>query len=119
MLTVSAPEAPSANGLPDGGGLFTAHPTPAITPTLHITNEGPATTILILSNSEGNERYRIATAPGGSSSQEISQGRYLVYLMADDPTIQSNSGDAVFREHSSYDAVWGVGPDVGPIHLGD
>ena len=119
ILTAYAPEAPSANGLPDSGGLFSARPAPAITPTLHITNEGPVTTILILSDPEGNERYRIVTAPSGRSSREVSPGRYLVNLMADDPTIQSNSGDAVFREHSSYDAIWGVGPDVGPIHLGD
>lgn len=119
MLTVYAPEAPSANGLPDGGGLFSAHPTPAITPTLHITNGGPVTTILILSDPGGNERYRIMTAPGEHSSREVSPGRYLVYVMSDDPTIHSNSGDAVFREHSSYDAVWAVGPDFGPIHLGD
>ena len=103
---------------PSHPGLFVEHDSPRETPRLYVTNlENDLMTLTHMDNQ--GKVYQVTSSHGRTAILELPPGDYQIRVTSDDPRIEGNFGDAVFRRRKEYEAVFQHGQDAEPIHLGD
>jgi len=111
--------APTGTGMRDPtAGMFVEREGRAESPTLEVSNADNDTMFLLLKDETGRV-YHLEAKAMATASLQIPAGRYNIAVSSDNPAIQPNYGDAVFRRHKEYSATFVQSLDYGPIHLGD
>lgn len=102
----------------NGGGLFQETDSAQEMPTISVVNVESDHMTLVLTDVQGHD-YKAISSGGVPQTLQVPPGDYRVVVYSDDPGIQANQGDAVFRKHKRYDAQFYHDSVAEPIHLGD
>jgi len=102
-----------------GAGLFTQRSSKVEQPTIKVSHRLFDVTLTLELTDIYTGRTFVARTSGPPTSITVPPGDYRVYVYGDDPTVRPNTGDATFRRHTEYEAVFTSSPFAGRIHLGD
>ncbi len=111
----NAPSAPSADS---DTSLFSARSSRTEMPTIHVTNAEVDNMTLTLRDRTGHI-YQAQSRDGHTTTIQVPPGDYSVEVVSSNPEITPNSGDAVFRRFTEYDADFVYSTESTRIHLGD
>lgn len=113
-----APDTSSPGGVMTRG-MFRERPSQQEMPTVVVENEESDVLTLRFTSADGRQ-YELHATAGSPGSVQLPAGDYSVYLSSSDPTVEDNSGTAVFRRYRSYQASFHVVDyPVPPIRMGD
>lgn len=101
-----------------GNGLFVERDSAVEMPTIYITNIEQDMMRLVLEDPVGH-RYEATSTSGQTATLHVPAGSYRVTVFSDNPAVQPNSGDAIFRKHKEYEASFAYSQTAEPLHLGD
>jgi hypothetical protein len=125
LVSIVQPHKSSPNGLnapssgtSDGAGLFQETESARETPSVTVTDIESDTMTLVLTDASGHS-YVVRSSEGVPATIQVPAGDYTLNISSSDPMVQTNTGDAVFRKHKQYSAVFHHDTDSGPVHLGD
>src|SRR5207244_12085836 len=100
------------------GSLFREKASTTETPTIRVTNLEDDLMTLTLRDAAGHVT-QAQSRSGRTTTILEPPGEYSVDVTSNDPLVQPNSGDAVFRRYKAYDATFAWTSDPTPLHLGD
>ena len=114
----SGVQSPSSSQPTGGSGLFQETESAKEMPEVTITNIEMDTMTLVLTDASGHT-FSTASSHSVPATLQLPPGDYQLSISSNDPGVQTNTGDAIFRKHKHYSATFLHDSEAGPVHLGD